>query len=112
MADRHPDVVLLDDGVVAEIRLSRVSARNALSTGLAEALAATAGRLALDVELKQPGIEREVLAALRAALAAPSIVDLVVTASFYCAVVRVLASLEIDVEESYMPYLKKYPFPV
>jgi hypothetical protein len=44
MADREPDVVLLDHGVIAEIRLNRASARNALSTGLAEALAATAGR--------------------------------------------------------------------
>ena len=43
VADREPDVVLLDHGVVAEIRLSRVQARNALSTGLAEELAATAG---------------------------------------------------------------------
>jgi enoyl-CoA hydratase/carnithine racemase len=43
MTDREPDVVLLDHGAVAEIRLSRVSARNALSTRLAEELAATAG---------------------------------------------------------------------
>jgi hypothetical protein len=43
MADRVPEVVLLDHGVVAEIRLSRVRARNALSTGLAEELLATAG---------------------------------------------------------------------
>ena len=43
MADREPDVVLLDHGLVAEIRLSRVSAGNALSTRLAEQLAATAG---------------------------------------------------------------------
>ncbi|WP_149539051.1 carboxymuconolactone decarboxylase family protein [Siccirubricoccus phaeus] len=59
-----------------------------------------------------PGIHYETFAALRAVLDTPSVVDLVVTASFYCAVVRLLASLEIDVEESYMPYLKKYPFPV
>ncbi|MFC7540095.1 hypothetical protein ACFQU2_12370 [Siccirubricoccus deserti] len=59
-----------------------------------------------------PGIGYETFAALRAALDTESIIDLVVTASFYCAVVRLLASLEIDVEESYMPYLKKYPFPV
>jgi enoyl-CoA hydratase/carnithine racemase len=42
MTDREPDVVLLDHGAVAEIRLSRVSARNALSTRLAEELATTA----------------------------------------------------------------------
>ena len=59
-----------------------------------------------------PGIGYETFAALRAALDNDSIVDLTVTASFYCAVVRVLASLEVDVEESYMPYLRKHPFPV
>lgn len=37
--------------------------------------------------------------------------DLVITISFYNAVVRVLASLEIDVEDSYMPYLEKFPLP-
>jgi enoyl-CoA hydratase/carnithine racemase len=43
MADREPNVVLLDHGAVAEIRLSRAPARNALSTGMAEELAAAAG---------------------------------------------------------------------
>src|SRR4051812_2623097 len=43
MADREPDVVLLDHGVVAEIRLSRASARNALTTASVQELAATAG---------------------------------------------------------------------
>ncbi|MEV6344072.1 enoyl-CoA hydratase-related protein [Actinoplanes sp. NPDC051851] len=37
-ADREPDVVLADHGTVAEIRLNRVAARNALSTALAEEL--------------------------------------------------------------------------
>lgn len=37
--------------------------------------------------------------------------DLVVTIGFYNAVVRVLGSLEIDVEDSYMPYLEKFPLP-
>jgi alkylhydroperoxidase family enzyme len=59
-----------------------------------------------------PGIDYETFASLRAALDNESLVDLAVTASFYCAVVRVLASLEVDVEESYMPYLRKHPFPI
>lgn len=58
-----------------------------------------------------PGIAAETFAALRSALAPEALVDLVVTASFYCAVVRLLASLEVDVEESYQPYLRKYPLP-
>ena len=58
-----------------------------------------------------PGIAPDSFAALRQALDAESLVDLVVTVSFYCAVVRLLASLEVDVEESYLPYLRKYPLP-
>jgi hypothetical protein len=59
-----------------------------------------------------PGVHYDTFAALRAELDNESLMDLVVTAAFYCAVVRTLASLEVDVEDSYMPYLKKYPFPV
>jgi alkylhydroperoxidase family enzyme len=59
-----------------------------------------------------PGVQYDTFAALRAELDNESLMDLVVTAAFYCAVVRTLASLEVDVEDSYMPYLKKYPFPV
>jgi hypothetical protein len=36
---------------------------------------------------------------------------LVTTASFYCGVVRLLASLQVDVEESYMPHLRRHPLP-
>jgi alkylhydroperoxidase family enzyme len=37
--------------------------------------------------------------------------DLTLTIAFYNAVVRVLASLEIDVEPEYQPYLDKFPLP-
>ncbi len=59
-----------------------------------------------------PGVGYATFAALRAAMDEPSIMDLVITASFYCAVVRVLASLEVDVEEEYMPYLRRHPLPL
>ena len=39
------------------------------------------------------------------------IVDLTLTIAFYCAVVRVLATLQIDVEPEYQPYLDRYPLP-
>jgi hypothetical protein len=39
------------------------------------------------------------------------VVDLTVTISFYNAVVRFLATLEIDVEDSYQPYLDAFPLP-
>ncbi len=39
------------------------------------------------------------------------VVDLTLTIGFYNAVVRVLATLQIDVEPDYMPYLQKFPLP-
>jgi alkylhydroperoxidase family enzyme len=48
---------------------------------------------------------------LAANFSTEALTDLILTAGFYCAVVRVLASLEIDVEPDYMPYLEKYPLP-
>jgi alkylhydroperoxidase family enzyme len=38
-------------------------------------------------------------------------VDLVLTIGFYNAVVRVLASLQIDVEDEYQRYLDEFPLP-
>jgi len=48
---------------------------------------------------------------LAANFSTEAVVDLVLTIGFYCAVVRVLASLEIDVEPEYMTYLEKFPLP-
>ena len=48
---------------------------------------------------------------LAGALATEHLVDLVVTISFYCGVVRVLASLQIEVEPEYQPYLTRFPLP-
>ena len=39
------------------------------------------------------------------------IIDLVMTTAFYCAVVRILGSFQVDVEPEYQPYLDKYPLP-
>lgn len=39
------------------------------------------------------------------------VLDLIITIGFYNAVVRVLASTGMDVEESYMPYLYEFPLP-
>ena len=58
-----------------------------------------------------PGISEPTLEALKAHLNNELLVDLVVTISFYCAVVRLLSSLAIDVEDEYMPYLKEFPLP-
>jgi len=56
-------------------------------------------------------IGAETYAALEQALSAEHLVDLVIVISFYNAVVRLLASLEIDVEPDYAPYLEEFPLP-
>lgn len=50
-------------------------------------------------------------ATLQSALGNEQVVDLTLTIGFYNAVVRVLATLQIDVEPEYQPYLDKYPLP-
>jgi alkylhydroperoxidase family enzyme len=50
-------------------------------------------------------------AALQSRLGNEQVVDLTITIAFYCAVVRVLATLQIDVEPDYMPYLERWPLP-
>ncbi len=62
-------------------------------------------------EIYAGGMSAETFAALQAYLNNEQMVDLTVTAAFYCAVVRTLATLAIDVEPDYQKYLDKYPFP-
>jgi alkylhydroperoxidase family enzyme len=50
-------------------------------------------------------------AELAAALDHERLTDLVLTIAFYDAVVRILATLEIDVEEHYQKYLEEFPLP-
>ena len=49
--------------------------------------------------------------ALRAFLNNEELVDLIVTISHYNAMVRVLAALRVDIEDEYLPGLKKFPLP-
>ena len=58
-----------------------------------------------------PGVAEATFEALRPHLGNELLVDLVVTICFYCAVVRALSSLAIDVEPEYQPYLEKFPLP-
>jgi alkylhydroperoxidase family enzyme len=53
----------------------------------------------------------ETFAKLNQELSHEHVVDLVVTISFYQCVVRVLGSLQIDVEPEYEPYLAEFPLP-
>jgi len=57
------------------------------------------------------GISDATFAELRDGLDNERTVDLVITIAFYNAVVRVLASLQIDVEDDYRRYLEEYPLP-
>lgn len=50
--------------------------------------------------------------ALETKLGRAHMIDLVMTISFYCAVVRILATLQIDVEPDYQKYLDQHPLPV
>ena len=50
-------------------------------------------------------------ASLQSALGNEQVVDLTITIAFYCAVVRVLGTLQIDVEPDYQPYLDRWPLP-
>ena len=56
-------------------------------------------------------ITQATFAALAAHLDNERLVDLVITISFYNAVVRLLASLAIDVEPEYQKYLEAFPLP-
>jgi alkylhydroperoxidase family enzyme len=73
-------------------------------------LAKTVLRAAREMTLDGAMAERT-FAALQQELGNEQIVDLTITIGFYNAVVRVLATLQIDVEDDYMPYLEKFPLP-
>ena len=53
----------------------------------------------------------ETFATLQSHLDTECLVDLVVTIAFSCGVVRLLATLEIDVEPEYQHYLEEFPLP-
>jgi alkylhydroperoxidase family enzyme len=57
------------------------------------------------------GMTDATFATLQSALGNEQVVDLTLTIGFYNAVVRVLATLQIDVEDEYAPYLRAFPLP-
>jgi alkylhydroperoxidase family enzyme len=59
----------------------------------------------------QPSLSDATFAELRKGLDHERIVDLLLTISFYAGVVRLLAALQIDVEEDYLHYLQEFPLP-
>ncbi len=59
----------------------------------------------------QPNLSDATFTELRKGLDNEQIIDLLLTISFYAAVVRLLAALQIDVEDDYQQYLQEFPLP-
>jgi len=53
----------------------------------------------------------ETWAVLKDHLSTTEMMELTLAAGFYCMVVRILATLDIDVEDDYLPYLERFPLP-
>lgn len=73
---------------------------------LAKAVLRGAREMARDV-----GMSDATFAEIKKELSNEHMTDLVLTIAFYCAVVRVLATLKIDNEPQYKEVLKQYPIP-
>ena len=71
---------------------------------LAKAVLRAAREMTLELALSD-----ETFAALRKGLDNERLTDLVVTISFYNGLVRLLATMQVDVEEDYLSYLDEFP---
>lgn len=58
-----------------------------------------------------PGMSATTFESLRARLDTESLTDLVVIVAYYCGVVRILATLEVEVEPEWQSYLEEFPLP-
>jgi alkylhydroperoxidase family enzyme len=92
----------------ADIRALMEEAEGRAST--LEPLARTVLKATAEMTLDL-GVSEATFAELRQDLGEERSVDLVITIGFYNAVVRVLASLGIDVEDDYRCYLEEFPLP-
>jgi alkylhydroperoxidase family enzyme len=73
---------------------------------LAKAVLRAAREMTLDL-----GLSDATFAELRRVLDNERLTDLVVTIAFYNCLVRLLAAMQVDVEEEYRPYLDEFPLP-
>ncbi len=73
---------------------------------LAKAVLKAARELTSDIKLSD-----ETFAALRQHLDNERLIDLFIAISSYCGVVRLLAALQVDLEDDYRKYLDKFPLP-
>ena len=73
---------------------------------LSKAVLAAAREMATDI-----AISDSTFAALQKDLDNECLTDLAITVAFYCGVVRLLETLQIDVEDEYLHYLDEFPLP-
>ena len=73
---------------------------------LAKAVLRAAREMTLELKVSD-----QTFAALRRSLDNERLTDLVVTISFYNCLVRLLETMQVDVEEDYLPYLDEFPLP-
>lgn len=93
-----------DDDINAMI--DETAGRQTRLEPLAKAVLRAAREMTLDL-----GLSDGTFAALRSSLDNERVTDLILTIAFYNGVVRLLAALQIDVEESYLRYLDEFPLP-
>ena len=75
-----------------------------------EPLAKAVLRAAREMTLNLAASE-ETMQALKAGMDLQCLTDLVVTIGYYNCVVRYLETMQVDVEEGYLPYLEEFPLP-
>ena len=94
-----------DDDIraIAEETAGRETGLDALDRAVLQA----ARELTVDVSLSD-----DTFATLEAGLDRASLIDLFLAIAFYNGAVRILAALQIDVEDSYLPYLDEFPLPI
>ena len=97
------DFGVSDDDVNALMAETRGEASH---LGELDRLAITAAR----EMVKQGAIQENTLASLKTLLSNQEVIELMMIASFYVGIIHLLASLNIDVEEDYLPYLAQFPF--
>lgn len=95
---------------VSDDDIRAIAAETAGRPSSLEPLAKTVLRAAREMTTDL-AISNETFAALKAGLDNERIVDLILAISFYNGVVRTLASLKIDLEDSYRHYLDEFTLP-
>jgi len=95
----------VSDGDIRAIREETAGGRSSLPE-LDRAVLRAAREMTEGVAISDP-----TFAVLGEGLDTECLTDLVITIAFYCGVVRLLASLGIDVEDEYQHYLEEFPLP-